>query len=129
MLTVKVGDDLITRQEEKEASFHEAYQRLLGTIQNRQYTLDLDELGIQALDLSDLETIFSEEEVWAVIRELPPDRAPGPDGFTSAFYHKAWHIIKRDMMAAILKLYVGDGRGFGKLNRDLITRIPKKNDA
>jgi hypothetical protein len=32
-------------------------------------------------------------------------------------------------MAAALKLYVGDGRGFGKLNQALITLIPKKPDA
>jgi hypothetical protein len=32
-------------------------------------------------------------------------------------------------MAAILKLRIGDGRGFGKLNRSLITLIPKRPDA
>jgi hypothetical protein len=32
-------------------------------------------------------------------------------------------------MAAILKLYVGDGRAFGRLNRALIMLIPKKPDA
>ena len=32
-------------------------------------------------------------------------------------------------MAVLLKLYVGDGRGFGKLNRALITLIPKKPDV
>jgi hypothetical protein len=32
-------------------------------------------------------------------------------------------------MAALLKLAVGDGRGFDKLNRALITMIPKKKEA
>jgi hypothetical protein len=32
-------------------------------------------------------------------------------------------------MAAVLKLYVGDGSGFGKLNQALITLITKKPDA
>lgn len=32
-------------------------------------------------------------------------------------------------MAAVLKLYVGDGRGFGRLNRAVITLIPKKVGA
>jgi hypothetical protein len=32
-------------------------------------------------------------------------------------------------MAAIAKLGVGDGRGFGKLNKSLITLIPKRPDA
>ena len=46
-----------------------------------------------------------------------------------AFYHKAWPIIKADVMAALQKLAVGDGRGFAKLNRALITLNPKKPDA
>jgi hypothetical protein len=80
-------------------------------------------------DLSGLEEIFTEDEVWRVIRDLPLDRAPGPDVFIGIFYQKAWPIIKQDIMAAILKLFVGDGRGFGKLNQALITLIPKKPDA
>jgi hypothetical protein len=32
-------------------------------------------------------------------------------------------------MAGLLKLGVGDGRGFGRLNRALITLIPKRQDA
>jgi hypothetical protein len=67
--------------------------------------------------------------VWEAIKELPSDRAPGPDGFIGAFYKKAWPIIKSDIMAALLKLYVGDGRTFDRLNRALITLIPKKQDA
>jgi hypothetical protein len=57
------------------------------------------------------------------------DRAPSPDGFISIFYQKAWPIIKKDSMAGILKLWVGYGRWFGKLNKPLITLIPKKLSA
>ena len=73
--------------------------------------------------------MFTEEEVWKVIKEIPTDRAPGPDGYIRAFYHVAWPIIKGDIMAALMKLYVGDGRGFDKLNGAHITLIPKKPDA
>lgn len=84
---------------------------------------------MEALDLSDLEDIFKEEEVWQVIKEIPPDQALGPDDFIGAFYHKAWDVIKPDIMAALLKLYVGDSRGFDKLNKAHIVLIPKKEDA
>jgi hypothetical protein len=61
---------------------------------------------------------------------MQPDRAPGPDGFIGAFFQKAWPVtIKQDIMAGIFKLGVGDGRGFARLNRALITLIPKKQDA
>ncbi|KAK1630801.1 hypothetical protein QYE76_005116 [Lolium multiflorum] len=91
--------------------------------------MELETLEIPTMDLHELERMFSEEEVWNTIRELPSDRAPGPDGFTGAFYQRAWPVIKHDIMAGVRKLGVGDGRGFGRLNRALITLIPKRQDA
>jgi hypothetical protein len=38
-------------------------------------------------------------------------------------------VIKHEIMAAVLKLYVGDGRNFSRINRALITLIPKRADA
>jgi hypothetical protein len=73
--------------------------------------------------------MFTEEEVWNTIREMPADRAPGPDGFTGAFYQKAWPYIKQYILAGLMKLGVGDGRGFARLNRALINLIPKKLEA
>lgn len=87
----------------------------------------MDYLQIPECNLLGLEQIFTEEEVW--IKEIPADRAPGPDGFIGAFYHIAWPIIKGGIMATLMKLYVGDGRGFDKLNRAHMVLIPKKPDA
>jgi hypothetical protein len=126
---IRHGNELITDQSRKEEVFFNSYRELLGRIQNRESTIDLDVLEMQEQLLGDLEEIFSENEVWEAIKELPPDRAPGPDGFIGAFYKRTWPIIKPEIMAAILKLYVGDGRAFGRLNRALITLIPKKQWA
>jgi hypothetical protein len=93
--------------------------------------MNLQELGVEnrADFLEDLGAIFTEEEVWSIIKELPADRAPGLDGFIGAFYKRAWPVIKPTIMAAVLKLFVGDGCNFGRPNRALITLIPKKPDA
>jgi hypothetical protein len=64
-----------------------------------------------------------------VIKVMPPGRAPGPDGFIGAFYQRTWPTIKHDIMAGILKLAVGEGRGFARLNRALISLIPKRQNA
>jgi hypothetical protein len=100
-------------------------------IQNREHTLNLHELGVEnrADFLEDLGVIFTEEEVWSIIKELPVDQAPGPHGYIGAFYKRAWPVIKPTIMAAVLKLFVGDGRNFGRLNRAMITLIPKKPDV
>jgi mannosylglycoprotein endo-beta-mannosidase len=117
---------LITDQKHIEDIFSDYYNGLLGAIQNREHTMDLQLLGVQEHDLSELADIFSEEEIWGVIKELPPDRATCPDSFMGASYKRAWPIIKGEIMATMLKLYVGDGLLFGHLNRALITLIPKK---
>jgi hypothetical protein len=128
---IKQGSNIVTEQSEKEEVFFQAYSDILGSIQNRDVGLDLEEIGLANHSglLEDLGEVFTEAEVWVVIKELPSDRAPGPDGFVGDFYKRAWPIIKSEVMAGLLKLYVGDGRGFQKLNRALITLIPKRSDA
>jgi hypothetical protein len=121
--SVKVGEELVTDQERKVEAFTEAFFQLLGRVQPREHTIELGELDIPTAEL------FTEEEIWGVVKELHPDRAPGPDGFTGAFYQRAWPVIKGDIIAGLLKLSVRDGRGFARLNRALITLIPKNPDA
>jgi hypothetical protein len=126
---VRIGDEVITDQDRKVEAFSSAFRDILGVIQNREHGINLEELNLPRHDLSELDLFFTEEEVWGVVKDLPPGRAPGPDGFTGEFYRRAWPVIKWDVMAAVAKLAVGDGRGFGKLNRALITLIPKRQDA
>jgi hypothetical protein len=73
-------------------------------------------LGIHRRDMSPLSRLFTEEEIWAVVKELPLDKAPGSDGFTSSFYLSAWLIIKRDIICAFDALSSMDCRGFFHLN-------------
>lgn len=73
-------------------------------------------------DLADLDLPFTDNEVWETIKQLPSDKAPGPDGFTGRFYKSCWAIIKDDVMAAI-----SASRKFsnlGRLNTAYVTLIP-----
>lgn len=70
------------------------YDNLIGTECARGSTINLDTLGSPSFDLEALELPFSEEEVWNTIKEMPPDKAPGPDRFTGRFYKCWWTIIK-----------------------------------
>jgi mannosylglycoprotein endo-beta-mannosidase len=124
--SIRVGNEIVTDQDRKVEVFTDAYSHLMGTIRNREHGINLEALNIQAANLEDLEAIFTEEEVWQVIKDMPADRAPGPDAFIGAFYQRAWPVIKTDIMRGLLKLGVGDGRGFARLNRAIITLVPKK---
>ena len=46
---------------------------------------DLDRLLSRVVGLEALSRPFTEEEVDDVIKHMPTDRAPGPDGFTGLF--------------------------------------------
>lgn len=64
------------------------------------------------LDLCELAAPFTVDEVWNVIREIPNDRALGPDGFTGRFYKAAWDIIKEDVAAVFNSFWALDRRSF-----------------
>ncbi|WVZ77404.1 hypothetical protein U9M48_025274 [Paspalum notatum var. saurae] len=115
--------------EEMQAMIQEYFGKIFGISAVRERSINLAALGLSRLDLSGLEEPFTEEEVLAAIRELPVDRAPGPDGFTGAFYKAGWGVIKADLLAALNSFYAGVGRGFHKLNNGLIVLLPKKPDA
>ena len=68
---------MVISQEGKQAAVFDFYDNILGKAEERDYTFDLDVLGVQQHDLSSLDVPFSEEEVWATIKELHLDKAPG----------------------------------------------------
>jgi hypothetical protein len=107
----------------------EYYHKLLGVSSDREHTINLEELHIPSHDLSELESPFSEEEVWKAILSLPSNKAPGPDGFTGKFYKSCWQIIKGDILAATSAVWSRRLRNFELLNSAYITLLPKKEDA
>jgi hypothetical protein len=86
---LKEGDRILTTHEEKVAAIFDFYSNLIGEDSDRDRTINLDNLDLPRFDLEALESPFS-EEVWNTIKELPSDKAPGPDGFTGRFYKTCW---------------------------------------
>jgi hypothetical protein len=99
---------------------------VIGQNAIRERTIDLEALGLPRHALSDLDSPFSEHEVWETIGELPSDKAPGPDGFTGRFYKVCWSTIKDDILAAIWSRKFDR---FSKLNTAYITLVPKTDGA
>ena len=98
---------------------------MLRSCSAREHTINLAELGINA---HDLELPFT-EEVWRTIKQLPSDKAPGPDRYAGRFYKVCWAIIKEDIMAAIPAVWSRKLANFGVLNSAYITLLPKKEGA
>jgi len=72
---LQVDDQVLFDQEEKQEAVLDFYENLLGTAEEREYTIDLDAIGVQQHDLSTLDCPFSEEEVSATIKGMPLDKA------------------------------------------------------
>ena len=71
---------------------------------------------------------FEREEILQVVSELEGDKAPGPDGFTMAFYHHCWRVVEKDVLVVFEEFF--QYCKFEKsLNATFIALIPKKNDA
>jgi exonuclease III len=127
--SLREGDQLLTSHEEKAAAIYDFYSNLIGADSDRDRTINLECLDIPNHNLEALESPFSEEEVWQTIKDLPSDKAPGPDGFTGRFYKACWPIIKGDIMAALLSIWGRNCRNLWRLNSAYITLLPKKTDA
>ena len=81
------------------------FESLLRIVVVRDFSLELDFLGLHSEDLSRLEEPFTTEEIWEGVRRLPHGKAPGPDGFPAKFIQRCWRIVSDDFMATFHKLF------------------------
>ena len=75
-----------------------------------------------------LERKFEREEILQVVSDLDGDKAPGPDGFTMAFYHHCWRVVEKDVLA-VFEEFFHHCKFEKSLNATFIALISKKNDA
>ncbi|XP_021975497.1 uncharacterized protein LOC110870625 [Helianthus annuus] len=66
------------------------------------------------------------DEVKKAMFAIGSDKAPGPDGYSSAFFKSAWPIIGQDVSNAIIDFF-NTGKLLRELNHTLIVLVPKKS--
>ncbi|KAK9154956.1 hypothetical protein Sjap_002436 [Stephania japonica] len=84
--------------------------------------------AISPMKASELESPFTEAEVWKGICNSEGDKAPGPDGYTFAFMKKCWGVLKQDVMA-FFEDFHRNGVVNKKVNETYICLIPKGSQA
>jgi hypothetical protein len=55
--------------------------------------------------MSGLDDPFGTEEIDALVKELPIDKAPGPDGLNGLFIKKCWPLIKKNFYELFSAFY------------------------
>ncbi|GKB89177.1 putative RNA-directed DNA polymerase, eukaryota, reverse transcriptase zinc-binding domain protein, partial [Tanacetum coccineum] len=64
------------------------------------------------------------EEIKAAMFDIGDDRAPGPDGFTSAFFKKSWDIVGNDVCNAVCEFFI-NCQLLKEINHTFLALIPK----
>jgi hypothetical protein len=83
---------------------------------------------ITANERAVLERQFDKDEVLQVVKDLQGDKAPGPDGFTMAFFQKCWSVLEADVMGFFDEVY-HYCKFERSLNASFIALIPKRLNA
>ena len=119
----------VTSQVGKEQAMFDFFSQLLGRRRVRTSTLNLQNIELPAVELSELERPILEDEVKAVLFDLDPSKAPGPDGYSALFFQSCWDTIKFDIMAAIREIENLNARKLHLLNSATIVLLPKNPEA
>lgn len=114
--------------ETKAALFWNAFKNRLGRAEGHQTAFDLQAVLNNQVDLSSLEDPFTHEEIDEVVKNLPSNKSPGPDGFNTDFIKKCWQTIKFDFYELCNQFHSGNISLAG-INICYITLIPKSEAA
>ena len=87
---------------------------------------DLNNLINVNVDLESLVQPFTKEEIVLLIKKIPVDKAPGPDGFNGMFVKKCWQIIKDDFNK-LCDDFFNLNVNLESINNSLITLVAKIN--
>lgn len=85
---------------------------------------DLPSLIVRQYSLTALESKFTTEEIDGIVRQLPNDKFPGPDGFSNEFIKKCWNHIKNDFYE-LYWAFQENNVCLQSVNSSLVTLVPK----
>ncbi|GJY81765.1 RNA-directed DNA polymerase, eukaryota, reverse transcriptase zinc-binding domain protein [Tanacetum coccineum] len=112
-----------------EDQFVNHFKQFLGARNNHNNTWNNNGvLGnkLSALEAEDMVRDITDKEVKMAMFDIGDNKAPGPDGYTSTFYKKAWSLVGNDVCLAV-KEFFRTRKLLGEVNATLLSLIPKIN--
>jgi len=126
---LRIGHGWAISHQDKQESIFAHFSTMMAQPPNRLKDLNWEDLHFPSVNLDTLDAPFTEVEILNVIKQLPSDKAPGPDGFTAKFFRSCWPIIKNDVIAAVNSFYNNRCADLNLLNKATMILIPKKEGA
>nr|KAJ0184832.1 hypothetical protein LSAT_V11C900454780 [Lactuca sativa] len=85
---------------------------------------DLDFRKLDNQQALDMIKEVTDEEIKAALFDIDDDKAPGPDGFSSKFFKKAWMIVGSDFCFAVKEFFLSK-KILKEVNATVIALVPK----
>ena len=126
-LTTK-DNTVLTSHKDKELVLWQAFKERLGNSESVDCQTRLEDFVNWVDFLNDLESNFTQPEIDGIIKSLPSDKSPGPDGFSNEFLKKSWPIIRQDFYKLCNEFHQGIVC-LRSINKSYITLIPKIDGA
>ncbi|GKF30051.1 hypothetical protein Tco_0096393, partial [Tanacetum coccineum] len=90
-------------------------------------TLNQDGLFVRKLSNNrsgNMVRVVSNDEIRNAMFSFGNDKAPGPDGYTSLFFKKAWDVVGGDICNAVRDFF-SNGKLLREVNHTIIALLPK----
>jgi hypothetical protein len=105
--------------------FWKSYKERMGQSEGIDMQFNLQSLLSKVDGLDALTIPFEKQEMDDVIKAMPADRAPGPDGFNGQFLKKCLSIVQNDFYRLAQDFWEGK-LNLQNINGSYITLVPKK---
>lgn len=123
MFAINHNGQTFSEEEAKAGIVFDYYNEFLGKAFISQHRIDVAALGLPRLDLQELAARFTMDEVVRIVRETPSDRAPGPDGFSGAFYKAAWSVVGPNVVRVFHAFWELECRSLNLLNEAIMVLL------
>ena len=126
---IRIGGDWLNGTEEVSTGIVNAFKVLLFDPGDwRASPKGLNFSRLNDTEAVRLEVPFIEEEASVALADLNGDKAPGPNGFTAAFWQFSWDVVKSDIMW-LFRDFHEHGNFVKSLNSTFMVLIPKRGGA
>jgi mannosylglycoprotein endo-beta-mannosidase len=122
MLQDEEGND-VTDHQLMAGMFYKEYKARMGHSEPIFMQFDLANVLSPVDGLEELTRPFTKQEMDDVIKFMPVDRAPGPDGFNGLFLKKCWDVVKGDFYQLAADFY-NENIQLSNINGSYITLVP-----
>ncbi|RVX19454.1 LINE-1 reverse transcriptase-like [Vitis vinifera] len=126
---IKIDGVWLVEEQEVREGIANAYQQRLS--EDLGWKADIERIQLDQISQQEAESLeipFSENEIHSALMEMSGDKAPGPDGFTMAFWQSCWDFVKEEILE-MFKEFHEQSSFLKSLNNTFLVLIPRKGGA